>query len=516
MSSGQNDASTELAHPRRVVPYHRGMIVSTLTRSRAFISQPARGALLGALVLSGVGCAQMLGLDSFLDASGSSGGAGGIPSSVTSTDGGGGGASTTTSEGGAGGTSAGGAGGAATSSSVGSGTGGAGGEGGDTTCGGADLLTDRDNCGTCGNVCPVGALSCSEGKCLQVTQLALSNFSSCALLSDGTARCWGSNEPGTLGDGTTVDRQRPVAVKDLSDIVELASGMGHVCARTTSGAVYCWGNNLSGQLGTSDAIDRIRPTEVPAWVDASRLALGAESTCAVLVDGSVSCLGDNGFGQLGDGTEVDSLMPVVTLAGPVVDLTASGYHTCARADAGVWCWGNNQYGQLGNGSTDATMIPVLVAGLDLANVAQIALGGSYSCAVLNGGNVRCWGQNEYSQLGIESSQSFLSAPGAAVANLGPTKSLALGNIHSCALLVDKSVSCWGDNQFGQLGNDTPNHTHVPVPVPGLADVVEIAAGGLHSCARIEDGRVLCWGNNNEGELGDGSTTGRATPAPVKW
>lgn len=522
MSSGQNDASTELVHPRRVVPYHRGMIVSTLTRSRAFISQPARGALLDALVLSGAGCAQMLGLDSFLDASGSSGGAGGIPSSATSTDGGGGGASTTTSEGGAGGTSAGGAGGAATSSSVGSGTGGAGGEGGDTTCGGADLLTDRDNCGTCGNVCPVGALSCSEGKCLQVTQLALSNQAACALLTNGTVRCWGSNEFGQLGSGSGLDSVIPVIVDSLTNIVDIFAGRQSFCAKSASGNVRCWGNNAGGFAdGTKNSWPT--PTESAGWFGASSIVFGNAHACAI-VGGGVQCAGDNTYGQLGNpGAGAETLIPVVSLEQPTTTLASGHLHTCARSSDGVWCWGTNAV-SLDNETPDTRDTPVRIDTLQPNTVAQLVAGGVSLCARLIDGTARCWGDNSAGQLGNGSTTPVLqpSAFGSdAVHGLTTIRQLATGLAHTYALLDDSAVYCWGDNASGQCGDGTYDRHLVPTHVKGLSGAFQLpsseSSGAIYSCVILDDRQVACWGDNSSGQLGANASGSNSTiPVVIKW
>jgi alpha-tubulin suppressor-like RCC1 family protein len=187
---------------------------------------------------------------------------------------------------------------------------------------------------------------------------------SCAILQDGSARCWGDNGQGQLGDGTNAVRLSPVTVMGLSGAIEITVGGAHACALLNDGTARCWGANGNGQLGDGTRIERLTPVPVMGLSTVAHLSAGERHTCAELLDGTVMCWGENSSGELGRGAT--SLMPSPTpalvsgLVG-VSALGASSQSTCAySADRVTRCWGNNQYGQLGIGA-DTTSRPVPTA-----------------------------------------------------------------------------------------------------------------------------------------------------------
>ena len=208
---------------------------------------------------------------------------------------------------------------------------------------------------------------------------------------------------------------------------------------------------------------------------------------------------------------VAPLRPPLTGARQV---SAGGGHTCAVVDGGyVNCWGSNSDGQLGNillGPGATTTVPVTVSWLARAD--QVSAGDRHTCALLGGGAVSCWGSNQYGQLG-SSTGSYSNFP-LPVAGLGPATQVAAGGTHSCALLVDGSVACWGANGSGQLGDGSNAASAAPVAVSGITNAVQISVGGFHSCAVLLGGTARCWGSGGFGQLGDGTTTSSAVPVPV--
>jgi hypothetical protein len=180
-------------------------------------------------------------------------------------------------------------------------------------------------------------------------------------------------------------------------------------------------------------------------------------------------------------------------------IAAGDTHSCARlSDGTVRCWGANNYGQLGNGTTTGSSTPVAVNGMTAA--VEIAAGGKHNCARLSNGTVNCWGLNGYGQLGNGSTTTFFSAP-VVVSGMSTAIDIAAGANHSCAVLSNGTVNCWGDNSYGQLGNGTSGGiSRTPVAVSGISTATAIVAGGTHSCARLSDGTVRCWGRNNSAQL----------------
>jgi len=225
----------------------------------------------------------------------------------------------------------------------------------------------------------------------------------CALLGDGTVRCWGENSSGQLGDGTTTNRLTPVAVSGLSGAVSLTPSADGMCALLGDGTARCWGNNMAGQLGDGTTTTRLTPVLVSGLSGAVSVASSGTGSgmCALLGDGTARCWGSNFSGQLGDGTTTRRLTPVaVSGLSSAVSLTStSGYGMCALlGDGTARCWGRNHFGQLGDGTTTDRRTPVAVSGLSSA-VSLSSTSGYGMCALLGDGTARCWGRNDAGQLG---------------------------------------------------------------------------------------------------------------------
>ena len=221
-------------------------------------------------------------------------------------------------------------------------------------------------------------------------------------MSGGGVKCWGYNGDGQLGNGTTTDSNVPVDVSGLaSGVAAIAVGEYHTCALTSGGGVKCWGRNDHGQLGIGTTTNFRVPVDVSGLgSDVSAIAAGGGHTCALMSGGGVKCWGSNDLGEVSNGT-TDSNVPVdVSGLASGVSAIAAGYvRTCAlTSGGGVKCWGDNSFGGLGNGTTTASNVPVDVSGL-ASGVTAISAGGEHTCALTSGGAVKCWGSNYAGQLG---------------------------------------------------------------------------------------------------------------------
>lgn len=362
--------------------------------------------------------------------------------------------------------------------------------------------------------------------------LAAGEDHTCALLADGTVRCWGNNGYGQLGDQTMASHVDPRPVAGLRGVKAITGGAYHTCALAGDGTVKCWGGNNYGQLGNGTTMDAYTPVVVSGLSGVRAIAAGSYHTCALLSDSTMKCWGRNSTGQLGNGTT--SATPVTTavtvregggstLSGATA-LAAGDSHTCALLSGGtVKCWGRNFLSQLGNGTTTDSPTPVGVSGLsgDTPEERATAIFSSQSslhtCALLSDGTAECWGYNLYGQLGDGTTNN--SSTPVAVSGLNGATAIATGYYHSCALLPDSTVKCWGSNYDGELGNGTTSRETLPVNVLEssgsiLSGATGIAAGTYHTCALLSDGAAQCWGENTWGKLGDGTMTGRTTPVAV--
>jgi alpha-tubulin suppressor-like RCC1 family protein len=372
----------------------------------------------------------------------------------------------------------------------------------------------------------------------------------CALRYTGEVRCWGANIYGELGDGTKDERPLPVDVRGVAGATRVSSGFGHSCAVVLAGQVQCWGDNSFGQLGNGRAdlgsptpitvtaptsLPLTPPTEPPAPVSlvAEPVSTGIDHSCAVL-GGGLRCWGFNSSGQLGDGTTTSAQSPTIVdgiggsgSLGGVVQVSAGATHTCAvLATRQVACWGNNGGGKLGDGTTTNRRSPALVrdvgGGGTLGNVVQVSVGSAHTCAVLGDGRVACWGNNATGALGAGLAVSSSNVP-VAVVGMADAAQVAAGVDHSCALRRDRTVSCWGSDVQGQLGSGVgPGDSPTPVAVVDesgatgtrLAGVSQVSTRGFHTCAALLSGQARCWGVGPNGELGDGTTDGSGFPVAV--
>jgi alpha-tubulin suppressor-like RCC1 family protein len=314
------------------------------------------------------------------------------------------------------------------------------------------------------------------------TSLAVGHDQACVLHAAGTVSCWGGNMNGDLGGGLNGARNVPTLI-GASNVAGLAAGDDHTCELQVNGGVNCWGDGGSGQTaGASSAI---------------AIAAGAKHTCAVIIGGTVQCWGANDSGQL-----AGSGMTGATAVASNSNLT------CAIAGGGsVWCWGsNNSDGSLGNGSTNPSSTPVQVKGL--SNAVSIAAGSDHACAVVSGGTVWCWGavgtESAYGQLGNGGSSG--STVPVQVSGITNATQISAGLAHTCARLSTGQVRCWGWDNYGQLGNGASNtHSDVPVTVSGISNAAAVSAGDETTCELNTSGGVACWGWGGDGEMGNGTS-----------
>lgn len=338
--------------------------------------------------------------------------------------------------------------------------------------------------------------------------------STCAITTVGGLRCWGFNVQYQLGDGTTTERSAPVTPTGLGAGVRDADlGELHGCAVTVAGAARCWGRNDTGAVGIANRAEARTPTTVSGLASGVRsIAGGRGTTCAVLTTGGGRCWGGAFSGELGDGTVATLRTPgTVTVSNPTAAVVG-GYAGCALQSGGtVRCWGTNPQGILGDGSGLNSLTPVAVSGV--TNAVQLDMGEFHACIVNAGGTLKCWGSNSAGQLGRPIDGG--SATPTTVSGLsGPVAQVSVGDQHTCVVTTAGAAQCWGDNPYGGLGDGTETDRDAPVTVSGLGSgVASISAGRSHTCAVLTNGTVRCWGFNS-GALGNNSIVPSNVPVAV--
>ncbi len=421
----------------------------------------------------------------------------------------------------------------------------------------------------------------AEAKDVQVTA---GDYFTCAWVKNVVAKCWGLNTQGQLGQGSNAltlgnaanqmgNNLAPINFGAGRTATTIVAGSFHACALLDNSQVKCWGDNQSGKLGLGNTTGRgLLATDMgdglPA-VDlgsdakglaytAKRVAAGAAHSCALLSTNQVKCWGNNNYGQLGLGDMtprgdgiglMGNSLPAVDLGkNPVTGLPygakeigALGYQTCARLDNDdLKCWGDNNHGQLGQGDLNSRGdVPTEMGDKLLrikpgtGRIATKVAGGAYHvCALLNDATVKCWGWNIDGQLGLGTGDTTDRGDGPnemadklLAINLGTglaALDVAAGGSHSCALLGNNGVKCWGNNAYGQLGQgDTANRGAV---LNDMGDALltislgtgrtakRIAAGVAHTCAVLDNQQLKCWGFNQWGQLGLGDSNNRGDGA----
>lgn len=363
---------------------------------------------------------------------------------------------------------------------------------------------------------------------LRQETLTAGAFHTCALATGGTPYCWGENDLGRLGDGTTTDRPTPTPVSGGLTFTSLTAGGIHTCGLTSAGAAWCWGSNGVGQLGDGTVeTEQHVPTVVqgpgggPA-LSFIRLTAGTMHTCGLTEAGAAYCWGRSFEGQLGDGTLTHHLTPA-RVAGDLLfaDLEADAHHTCGlTSDGRAYCWGLNEDGQLGDGTTEVRIAPTPVSGG--RTFTSLAAGGGFgstahNCGRTGAGGAWCWGDNGFGQLG-DGSTTERHVPTLVSGGLSWTN-LTGGGAHTCGLSSAGAAYCWGNNVSGEVGDQSNTNRDVPAAVAGpgggaALTFASLTAGNAHSCGRAGAGAIYCWGANPSGQLGDGSGAPQNTPSAV--
>jgi alpha-tubulin suppressor-like RCC1 family protein len=362
---------------------------------------------------------------------------------------------------------------------------------------------------------------CSGSRChLDAIAIDGAGEHTCALLIDGTVRCWGRNDGGELGNGTNANSSLPVQVSNLTNVTAVSVGGLHTCA-ISGGAAFCWGVNAFGEVGNGMVgTNALTPQMVPGLGTVKSIGTGSSHTCAAITDGTVRCWGLGTSGQLGNGLMTSSSAPAAAVTGinNAAAVTCGALFSCALLmDGTARCWGRGTEGQLGNNTVVNSSTPVDVASLTGSGVLTgayfIAAGTQHACALSTSGAV-CWGNGLSGELGNNMNVSSSSPVGVLGGGFAGAAAIDGGTAHTC-VLSGGLVSCWGDDTDGQLGTGLPiMNSPKPVSVNGLIQMTGLTTGDLSSCAIRPNGSAVCWGRNDYGQLGIGNATDQPAPTAV--
>ena len=362
--------------------------------------------------------------------------------------------------------------------------------------------------------------------------LATGNSHSCAILENGSAMCWGLDNYGQLGDGgDATNLIKPttfVSIDGGQTVAQIYARQLRTCIILDDNSASCWGFNEDGQAGDDSTNTYKSPSvkvEFPQGKGVKSMGMGLKHTCAILEDDTLMCWGLDSYGALGNGnSDTSDKYTPQTITTPsdrkVVKVEPGATHTCILLDdGGVMCWGRDNVGQLGNGDTSDTIhAPSSNVELPEGRAAtDLSVGDHHSCALLDNGSITCWGLNNYGQLGENTTTNRHIPVYAHLPTGSPAVSVSVGPHSSCAILENSSVYCWGHNNYGRLGiGVTGGYYQLPMFVEGARNVVDLSLDYDHTCALSENGSISCWGRSKYGPLGIGPSGDINTPQPVDY
>lgn len=354
---------------------------------------------------------------------------------------------------------------------------------------------------------PAAQALAAAATALTFEQVAAGGVHTCGVATDTRGYCWGGNNSGAVGDRTTTQRQTPVLIVGGLQFRQISAGSGNggtTCGVTIAYKAYCWGANNYGQIGDGTTTTRLRPVPVAGGQLFRRIDSEFFHTCGVSYpDNKAYCWGYNFYGQLGDGTTTNRLKPAAVVGTLRFRLVSTGgVHTCGvTTNDRAFCWGWNRYGQIGDNTTTIRRLrPTLVVGGQ--QFRQVDAGNYHTCGATTSSIAFCWGYGRDGQVG--NGKAYLSFTPKRVAGGLSFERVTAGLAHSCGETTLNQAYCWGANSSGQLGDGTTTQRLTPVAVAGGHTFAQLSAGYQHTCGRTPAGAGRCWGENSSGQLGDGT------------
>ncbi|MCF7900880.1 hypothetical protein K9L67_01510, partial [Candidatus Woesearchaeota archaeon] len=349
---------------------------------------------------------------------------------------------------------------------------------------------------------------------IKINSISAGSRHTCAIrTNDSRILCWGNNAYGQLGNGTSGGQtSNPQLINDTTQYKQISAGNDFTCGLTINNTVKCWGYNNGGQIGDGTTTQRNNPTLINDTAKYKYLDVGYEATCGILTNGTAKCWGNNYYGELGVGDTTNRTNPTAINDSATYKQISAGYdYTCGILTNGTAkCWGYNTNGELGLGHTTHQYNPITIN--DTTTYKQIDANYYNTCGILTNGTAKCWGSNSVGQVGdgtttqknnpttINDTTTYLQIMG--------------GADHTCGITNKGQVKCWGDDSSEQLGNGVQTENPNPTNTTDTSTYITITSGEYFSCGILRNGTTKCWGDGSSGQLGDGALSTNQDPTQI--
>lgn len=362
-------------------------------------------------------------------------------------------------------------------------------------------------------------ISAAQANDLKVQQVTTGFGHTCVIDQAGDVYCWGNNEVGQIGIGTT---ESPIpAAKKISQFTKarmVSAGAAHNCVIDRNEDLYCWGQNGNGKVGSGNTEQVNSPIKVSGISKVTYVHAGRLATCAIS-SGEVYCFGNNQVAELQTESKeqfvlTPSRVPGINNATKVLVGTQAA---CASVSGGsLYCWGIQLNGRFGTGIEDNKPFPPILIKLP-GEISDFGVGAGHICAVIkSNGDLLCWGWGEKGQLGNGGNPATVDTP-TKVGGIPPIKSVYLNRFGTCAIDTSNRVYCWGGGEFSQNGDSDRKDSNVPKLIEGLGAVRVLGMASSftsHMCAIETSGHTKCWGYGFSLQLGNAVQGDLAKPVRI--
>ena len=358
--------------------------------------------------------------------------------------------------------------------------------------------------------------SCSDltdpGEALSFATVSAGALHTCGVTATGRVYCWGGNQYGQLGDGTTEDRALPVRIQADFLFEQVSAGLQHTCALARGGVIHCWGGNFNGELGDGTQTNRSTPALIAGGLRFRSVTAGEGHTCGITQDDLAYCWGAALGPAPGGGSLPNQTRPRALSLGQVASLSAGYEIACAVTLNGTtYCWGLRPPGIEFAQDPEASAVPLPVR--DAPSLVIVSAGHKHACGITAGRETYCWGRNTSGQLGdatLTSRHTPMPVSGEYVFETVSAEAPA----HTCALTEGGAAYCWGYSQSGELGDSSIGVQSAPVAVSGDLAFASLSVGFVHTCGVTLGGAAYCWGSGQKGQLGTGQLEDSRVPVRV--